>query len=83
MCKRKGTKNLITAKTVLQSRTLKTRKGIVNDWEAKAKVQTTTKYNMMQRLEQVPKGEVKKQAKGKKGKRVIFIILNLQPEATQ
>ena len=34
----------------------------------------------MYRLEQVPKGEVKKQAKGKQGKRVILIILNLQPE---
>ena len=30
MCKSKGTKNLITAKTVLQCRTLKARKGIVN-----------------------------------------------------
>ena len=65
MCKWKGTKNLITAKTVLQCRTLKSGKGIVNDWEAKVKVQTITKYNAIFRLEQVSKGEVKKDAKGK------------------
>ena len=31
----------------------------------------------MYRLEQVPKGVVQKQAKGKWGKKVVFIILNL------
>ena len=65
MCKWKGTKNLITAKSVLQCRTLKARKAIVNDWEVKAKVQTTTKYNVMYRLEQTPKSVVKKDVKGK------------------
>ena len=43
MCKWKGTKNLITARNVLQCRTLNTRKGIINAYEPKAKVQTTTK----------------------------------------
>ena len=66
MSKWKGTKNLITAKTVLQCRTLKkARKGTVNGYEAKEKLQTTAKYHMMHRLEQVPKGVVQKQAKGK------------------
>ena len=60
MCKWKGTKNLITVKTVLKCRTLKGRKGIVNGWEAKAKVQTTT-----EEIEEVQKVEVKKKAKGK------------------
>ena len=55
----------------------------MNGWEAKAKVETTRKYNVMYRLEHVPKGKMKIQAKGKLGKRVIFIVLNLQPEATQ
>ena len=65
MCKIKGTKNLITAKTILQCKILKACKGNVNGPEAIAKVQTTTKYNMMHRLEQVPKGVVQNQAKGK------------------
>ena len=65
MCKWKGTKNLITAKSVLQCRTLKARKGIVNGLEVKAKVQTTTKYNVMYRLEQVAKSVVKKDVKVK------------------
>ena len=43
--------NLITAKTVIQCRSLKARNGIINAYVAKAKVQTTTKYNVMQRLE--------------------------------
>ena len=63
MCEWKGTKNLTTAKTVL-----KTRKGIMNGWEAKAKVQTTTKYNVMYRLEQIPKGEVKNRLSVNRGK---------------
>ena len=46
--------------------TLKARKVIVNGSEAKSKTQTTRKYNVMHRIEQVPKGVVKKQAKGKK-----------------
>ena len=44
MCKRKGTKTLITAKTVLQCRILKASKDNVNDEETEAKVQTTAKY---------------------------------------
>ena len=63
MCNWNGTKILSTAKTVLQWRTLKARKGIINAYESKAKVQTTSKYNMMRRLEQVPKSEVQKQTK--------------------
>ena len=55
MCKLKGTKNLITAKTVLQWRTLKARKGIINAYEAIGKVQITAEYDVMHRLEQVPK----------------------------
>ena len=65
MSKWKGTKNLITARNVLQCRTLNTRKGITHVYESKAKVQTTTKYNVTDRLAQVPKGVVQKQAKGK------------------
>ena len=42
-------------KSVLQCRTLKARKGIINAYEAKAKVQTTTRYNVMHRLGQGPK----------------------------
>ena len=55
MSKRKGAKNLITAKTELPCRTLKARKGIINAYESKTKVQTNTKYNVMHRLAQVPK----------------------------
>ena len=33
--------------------------------EVKAKVQTTTKYNVMYSAEQIPNGVVQKQAKGK------------------
>ena len=58
-------KELITAKTALQCRTLKARKGMVNGWEAKVKVQTSTKYNMMHKLEHVQKGVVQTQDKGK------------------
>ena len=39
----KGTKDQITAKTVLQCRVLKASKGNVNGEETKAKVQTTAK----------------------------------------
>ena len=39
----------------------------MNGWEAKAKVQSTAKYNVMYRLEQVPKVEVKKQARANRG----------------
>ena len=38
---------------------------------------------VMYKLEQVPKGVVQNQTKGKQGKKLIFIILNLQPEANQ
>ena len=38
-------------KAVLQCRILKARKGIINAYDANAKVQTTTKYNVMHRLE--------------------------------
>ena len=65
MWKWKETKDLITAKTVLQYKTLKTNKGIINAYESKAKVQTTTKYNVMLKLEQVTKSVVQEQAKGK------------------
>ena len=65
MCKQKGTKNLITAKSVLQSRTLRPMKGIMNGQEAKATVQTTIGYNVMHRLEHVPKDVMQKQAKCK------------------
>ena len=44
MCKSKGTKSLITAKSVLQCRIRKARTGNVNGKEANAKVQTTAKY---------------------------------------
>ena len=44
---KKGTKILITAKTILQCRTLKARRGIINAYTTKAKIQTTTKYNLM------------------------------------
>ena len=44
---------------------MKARKGIINACESKAKVQTTSKYNVMRRLEQVRKSEVQKQAKDK------------------
>ena len=40
----------------------------MNGWEAKAKVQTTTKYNVMYRLEQIPKGEVKNRLRVNRGK---------------
>ena len=43
--------NLITAKTVTQCRSLKARNGIINAYVAMAKVQTTTKCNVMQRIE--------------------------------
>ena len=65
MYKQKGTKSLITTETVLQCRTLKAREDIINTYEAKVKVQTTTKYNVMHRPQQVPKSVVQKQAKGK------------------
>ena len=42
MYKWNGTKNLITAKTVLQCRIEKTRKGNVNGYKAKANVQINT-----------------------------------------
>ena len=51
-------KNVITAKTLLQCRILKARKENVNGYDTKTKVQTTTKYNVMHRLEQVSKGVV-------------------------
>ena len=68
MCKCEGTKNLITAKTVLQCRRLKkARKGILNAKEAKkGKSKNHCKVQcVMYRLEQVPKVVVQKQAKGK------------------
>ena len=65
MCKYKGTRNLITSKTVLQWRTLKARKGTINVYEVKAKGQTTTKYNVVHRLEQEPESVVQIQAKSK------------------
>ena len=64
MCKQKGTKNLITAETLLKSRILKARKGNVNGLEAKAKVETTKKYIVMQRLKEVRKDVMKKKAYG-------------------
>ena len=68
--KRKGTKNLITAKLyckALQYRALKkARKTVANGWEEKAKVQTTTKYNVMHRLQQVPKGKNRLRVNGNK-----------------
>ena len=64
MCKRKGTKNLITAETVLQCRILKARKGNVNGSEAKAKVETTKKYIVMDSLKQVAKDVMQKTGSG-------------------
>ena len=55
---KKEIKKVITAKTLLQCRILKARKENVNGYDTKTKVQTTTKYNVMHRLEQVSKGIV-------------------------
>ena len=49
----------------------------------KGKLHTTTKYNVMYSLEQVPKDVGQKYAKGEQNKKVVFIILNLQSEAIQ
>ena len=68
MYKQKRTKSLITTETVLQCRILTAREDIINIYEAKAKVQTTTKYNVMHMPEQVPKSVVQKQSKGKSNK---------------
>ena len=68
MYKQKRTKSLITTETVLQCRILTAREDIINTYEAKAKVQTTTKYNVMHMPEQVPKSVVQKQSKGKSNK---------------
>ena len=64
ICRWKGTNNLITAKTALQCRIRKAKKGNLDGSEAKTKVQ----YNKMHRLGQTQKGAVQKQAKGKGSK---------------
>ena len=52
----------------------------------RGKGKNTSHYKVqrdVQAREQAPKGVVQEQAKGKQGKKVIFIILNSKPEATQ
>ena len=54
--------NLITAKTLVECVKLEARRANVNCREANAKMKTTMQviYNLMHRLEQVPKGVVQK-----------------------